>query len=129
MGPSNYFKDHTKPQEYLEKSLFLPYINNEKDHPKANLNKKRFEELNFFLMIKFKHDPIIFPKESSWFGEMNDKGEIKPMEETKLYKENKFGLKTLNEQERIGREEIDGVHLMFRNDHIQDIFIKKGLSK
>jgi palmitoyl-protein thioesterase len=80
-------------------------------------------------MVKFMHDPIIYPKESSWFGEMNEKGEIKPMEETKIYKENKFGLKTLNDQSRIAREEIDGVHLMFRNDHIQDIFVNKGLNK
>ena len=97
IGPSNYFKDHKKFQEYLDKSLFLPYINNEKDHPKANLNKKRFEELNYFLMVKFMHDPIIYPKESSWFGEMNENGEIKPMEETKIFKENKFGLKTLKD--------------------------------
>ena len=45
----------------MDNSIFLPYLNNEKDHPKANLNKKRFEQLNHFLMVKFLHDPIIFP--------------------------------------------------------------------
>ena len=61
IGPSNYFKDHRKLGEYMDNSIFLPYLNNEKDHPKANLNKKRFEQLNHFLMVKFLHDPIIFP--------------------------------------------------------------------
>ena len=77
--------------------MFLPYINNEKDHPKANLNKKRFEQLNYFLMVKFMHDPIIYPKESSWFGENNADGKVEAMEDTKVYKDNLFGLKTLNE--------------------------------
>jgi len=43
IGPSNYFKDHNNMGEYLEKATFLPYLNNEKDHPRANRNKKKFE--------------------------------------------------------------------------------------
>jgi len=97
--------------EYTNKSAFLPYLNNEKDHPQANLYKKRFENLNFFTMIKFMHDPIIYPRESSWFGETNPDGKVIPMEETRIYKENTFGLRTLSEEGRIEKQEIDGVHL------------------
>jgi hypothetical protein len=77
--------------------MFLPYLNNERDHPKSSSNKKRFESLNFLAMIKFSQDPIIYPLESSWFGESLADGSVVPMEETHIYKENKFGLKTLNE--------------------------------
>jgi len=28
--------DHKKYDEYRDSSIFLPYLNNEKDHPKAN---------------------------------------------------------------------------------------------
>ena len=68
IGPSNYLRDHKKQNEYLEHSTFLPYINNEIDHSKRKSNKKRFESLNYITMVKFLKDPIIYPKESSWFG-------------------------------------------------------------
>ena len=48
-------------------------------------------------MVKFKNDPIIYPKESSWFGETMPDGHVVPMEETRIFKENLFGLKTLAE--------------------------------
>lgn len=48
-------------------------------------------------MIKFTRDPIIYPRESAWFGESLADGRVVPMEDTKIYKDNKFGLKTLNE--------------------------------
>jgi len=38
------------------------------------------------------------------------------MEETRIFKENLFGLKTLNDEGRLEKKEIDGVHLQFRND-------------
>ena len=95
IGPSNYFKDHSNLEEYLEKATFLPYLNNEKDHPKANRNKKKFEQLNSMYMIRFKRDPIIFPMESAWFGETSPDGIVLKMEETEIFLGNTFGLKTL----------------------------------
>ena len=82
-------------EEYLEKATFLPYLNNEKDHPKANRNKKKFEQLNSMYMIRFKRDPIIFPMESAWFGETAPDGTVLKMEETEIFLANTFGLKTL----------------------------------
>jgi hypothetical protein len=40
------------------------------------------------------------------------------MEETALFKDNLFGLKTLADQGRIEKKEIDGVHIEFNNKHI-----------
>ena len=71
IGPAGYFKDHKNRVEYLESATFLPYLNNERDHPNSTKNKRRFEQLNFLTMVKFSHDPIIFPQESSWFGEID----------------------------------------------------------
>lgn len=81
--------------------MFLPYLNNERDHQKSKIYKKRFESLNHFLMVKFTHDPIIFPRESSWFGQNDGNGKTIPMEETQIYKENTFGLQTLAQEGRI----------------------------
>lgn len=111
LGPANYFRDHTNLSEYIDKATFLPYLNNEKDHPQANKNKKKFEQLNSFLMLKFKFDIIIYPQESAWFGELSPDGNVLSYEETKLFKENTFGLKTLHDQGRIFKEEIEGGHL------------------
>lgn len=46
------------------------------------------------------------------------------MEETELYKKNKFGLKTLNEEGRIFKHEINGEHLEYGTDVIADVFVK-----
>lgn len=46
------------------------------------------------------------------------------MEDTDLYKQNKFGLKTINEQGRIFKHEIDGEHLEYGTDIIADVFVK-----
>ena len=85
IGPANYFKDNKNREDYLAYSVFLPYLNNEKNHPKYNQYKRRFESLNFFTMYKFDQDPIIFPNESTWFGERDANGKIIKMENTKLY--------------------------------------------
>ena len=42
IGPAGYFVDPTNVAEYMDKAVFLPYLNNEKEHPKFNQNKKRF---------------------------------------------------------------------------------------
>ena len=118
MGPAGYHRDHNNFESYLEHSAFLPYLNNEKYHAKTNMNKQRFESLNHLLMVKFMYDPIIYPMESAFFGEINSDGKEVPMEQTTIYQQNTFGLRTLNESGRIDRQVIDGVHLMFRNEHI-----------
>ena len=75
-------------------------------------------------MVKFTKDPIIYPIESSWFGLTDKDGKVVPMEETTIFKENLFGLKTLSDEKRIEKKEIDGVHLQFEHGpFIKEIFI------
>jgi palmitoyl-protein thioesterase len=116
-------KDHRYRNEYAEHAKFLPFINNEKDHPKKELNKKRFTQLNLLTMIKFKYDPIVYPRESSWFGEDAPDGKHLLMEDTDIFKKDTFGLKTLNDQGRIDKKEIEGVHLQMTNNHIKEIIV------
>jgi len=84
----------------------LPLLNNERGHPKSEINKKRFAHLNWFVMVKFSWDPMVYPRESSWFGENGPDGKTFPMEETSLFKEDKFGLKSLADEGRIEKKEI-----------------------
>ncbi len=55
-------------------------------------------------MIKFLRDPIIYPIESSWFGQISSDGKLIKMEETEIYKQNTFGLRTLDEEGRLFKE-------------------------
>lgn len=75
-------------------------------------------------MVKFKKDQIIHPLESSFFGQYNAEGKELKMEDTEIYKKNKFGLKTLNEQGRIFKYDIDGEHLEYGTNIIADVFVK-----
>ena len=61
VGPAGYHRDHSSMENYLAYSAFLPYLNNEKHHALYNQNKRRFEDLNHLLMVKFMYDPIIYP--------------------------------------------------------------------
>ena len=70
-------------------------------------------------MIKFAQDPVIHPIESSWFGQVSPSGEVIPMEDTAIYQDNKFGLKTLHEQERIFKHSVEGEHLQYGPEYIQ----------
>lgn len=48
-------------------------------------------------MIKFSRDPVIYPTESSLFGNINLDGHVDTMENTRAYKEDLFGLRTLHQ--------------------------------
>ena len=84
-------------EAYLEDSIFLPYINNEKQNEFWDQNKKRFSSLNRVELVKFGADTIIYPKESTQFGSFDFDGKLLKMQDTDLYKDDTIGLKTLHE--------------------------------
>ena len=45
------------------------------------------------------------------------------MEETTIYKDNTFGLKTLQEQVRIFKHSVDGEHLQYGPEYIQQTIV------
>ena len=111
------FRSTRNKEDYLRNNIFLPYLNNEKAHFKENQYKQRMEALNSFTMFRFTQDPIIYPHESAWFGEVSADGKTTvPMEETTIYLKNTLGLKTLNEEKRIAKKEIEGFHLQLSDE-------------
>ena len=46
------------------------------------------------------------------------------MEKTAIYTQNLFGLQTLDETGRVFKHKIEGVHLEFKDEHIQGIFVE-----
>ena len=66
LGPAGYFYDTKDRETYLEKSIFLPDLNNERNFDETA--KENIQKLKGFLAVMFSKDEVIFPKESAWFS-------------------------------------------------------------
>lgn len=107
---AQYFRDVENFDTYLQKSVFLKYVNNEliKDLDYYN----NMIVLNKFVMVMFDRDETLVPKESAWFFDLEqDTGEIIPFEETESYIYDMIGLKYLHSKNKIDFLKIDDLHL------------------
>ena len=111
---AQYFKDPSYYDTYLERNVFLPDINNEREGERNPLYKKNLSSLERLVLLKFEDDSVVEPAESSLFGfwetdEDEEKGEgrrrsrgearkIVPLCESRLYREDWLGLRALDER-------------------------------
>ncbi|KAJ5481223.1 hypothetical protein N7475_000035 [Penicillium sp. IBT 31633x] len=122
--PAQYFRDPTELDLYLEHSNFLADINNERA-VKNETYKKNLASLNRFAMFMFEDDTIAIPKESALFSEVNaTTGEVTPLRERPIYKEDWLGLKQLDEQEKLDFKTIPGQHMDLSKSILRDAFIQ-----
>lgn len=101
---------------YITHSQFIAEINNE-----VTINpiyKQRLSALKRFVMVKFTGDTIVDPVESEWFGffAYGNISRIVPLEESRLYKEDRLGLKALDESKRLVRVSLPGDHLQISRE-------------
>ncbi|EYC11577.1 hypothetical protein Y032_0050g1986 [Ancylostoma ceylanicum] len=122
---AQYWHDPLHEDEYRKKSIFLADINNERDINQEY--KKNLLNLKNLLLIKFKGDNMVVPKESSWFGfyKEGDLDTILPMNETRLYQEDRIGLRKLDETGRLHFLAVEGDHLKID----KETFIKEVIEK
>lgn len=67
-GPAGYFRDPHHMNQYLNDSVFLASLNNERgDSNTLTSQKTNFENLNGALLVMFEQDSMVYPKESEWF--------------------------------------------------------------
>ncbi|KAE9420501.1 hypothetical protein Angca_003022, partial [Angiostrongylus cantonensis] len=122
---AQYWHDPLHEEEYKERSIFLADINNERViNPDY---KKNLLKLKNVLLIMFEQDEMVVPKESSWFG-FYKKGHldiILSMNQTKLYEEDRIGLKKLNETGRLHFLGVKGNHLRIG----REVFVKEVIDK
>ncbi|KAJ8754398.1 hypothetical protein K2173_002849 [Erythroxylum novogranatense] len=112
-APAGYTKIPYALKEYLEGCKFLPIINNELPGQFNPLLKQRFSNLSNLMLIMFEQDAIIIPKESSLFGFYEDgsTSTVLPMQQTNIYIQDLFGLKTLDEAGKIKTATVPGIHV------------------
>ncbi|CAI4222714.1 unnamed protein product [Auanema sp. JU1783] len=133
---AQYWHDPYNEELYVNKSLFLADINNEKnyfkgiykDDIKKKMYRKNLLKLKNMLLIKFTKDKMIIPKESSWFQYFAPgTKDIQPLNETKLYKDDMIGLKKLVESGKVKFLEIEGDHLQITNEEFKEHVIEPYL--
>jgi len=133
---AGYWKDPHKFPKYQKYSSFLANLNNqstsEKELHKFNTQwKLNFIKLNNFVMIGGPQDGVITPWQSSQMGSYLEDGIYKnnlkeipvvDMRSLKIYKDDVFGLKTLDKANKIHTYTFDGVehHQWTRNKTIFD---------
>ncbi len=118
VAPLTYWRDWRNLAEFMTHSIFLPDFNNllEKKNPTY---KKEMEALEHLVLFKWASDQAIYPRDSEWFGEFDDKGNVVHMEDTDMYKGDWLGLKTLQETGRLIKHEIPGDHMAYSLEVIQ----------
>uniref|UniRef100_A0A1L8DPR4 Palmitoyl-protein thioesterase 1 n=2 Tax=Nyssomyia neivai TaxID=330878 RepID=A0A1L8DPR4_9DIPT len=104
---ATYWHDPLNEDAYRAGSTFLADINNERQINQDYIDN--LKKLENFVMIKFLNDTIVQPKESSWFGfyAPGSDEEIVPLEKSRIYQEDRLGLKSLS----LKMIECEGNHL------------------
>ena len=112
IGPAGYYRTAAHLDDYKNSESFLVQLNNEGLNVDED-GKKRFSELDSLMLIGFKNDKMISPKESAEFFEYDENYELKPMNETNAYINDLFGLQTLDKKKAIHVHYLDGEHTEF----------------
>ena len=110
-APANLYKDPEVYDRYLAHSLFIARLNNEVDF--SQKLKEKFMQVEKYLFIRWADDSVIIPRETSWWGEFDRKYNIITRFDTRLYKEDLIGLKTLEEQNRTQFIYFPGDHMYY----------------
>lgn len=113
LAQATYWHDPLNEELYKNYSTFLAEINNER-----TINQKYVDnllKLKNFIMIKFENDTIVQPVDTEWFG-FYKPGQAKETEDLRsstIYKEDRLGLKQLDDDSRLQFFATPGNHLEF----------------
>lgn len=121
-GPSGYFRVSNHLERYKESKSVLLDVNNQGKTYDKNA-KSRFLNLEQLVLIQFKRDTMITPRESAFFNELDEKHNLVDMKDTEIYKKDLFGLKTLEEQGKIIRYLVDERHCYYSWEDINNYVI------
>jgi len=94
----NYWNDPLHQQLYLEYCNFLPVINNQVVSNSSQAYKSSFARLKNLVLIGGPDDDVIMPWQSSHFATSDGNDTIIPMKDQEWYKNDSFGLRTLDER-------------------------------
>lgn len=123
---AQHFKDPNNLDAYFQHNQFLLDINNDNpDESKRNATyAENLKQLEAFYMYIFESDTVVVPKESGWFALHDPKdSKIKYLKDLSVYREDRLGLKKLDEEGKLYFRMLPGQHLKLSNE-----FIRKELA-
>ncbi|CAH9145932.1 unnamed protein product [Cuscuta epithymum] len=125
LAPSGYVRLADDIPGYLDGCKFLPRINNEIPNVNNTLHKQRFTSLQNLILIMCESDGVVKPPLSSWFGYYpdGDFSQVLPPEQTILYKDDLFGLRTLDEAGKVKFIKVPGTHLAITIPELQEFVV------
>ena len=111
---SDYWKDPTDRQTYLERSRWLADINNERVEKTASYRDNMLA-LERYVLVEAMNDTTVMPSvsESHGFYEWGGHGTVLTLRQTDGYREDALGLRTLDGSGRLVIERYEGDHLQF----------------
>lgn len=111
---AEYWHDPKHESDYKAKSAFLADINNENSINETYRNN--LLALDNMVLVEFLQDHVVVPRETSLFGfyASGQSKQMIPLENSRLYKEDRLGLRELNSSGRLHMISLPGDHLQFR---------------
>lgn len=125
---AEYWHDPLREHEYKRASVFLADINQE--NFMNHTYKDNILKLDNMLLVMFKDETIVVPKESEWFGfyKPGQDKELYSLQESPLYTQDRLGLKAMLEQGRLSFIALDGDHLRFTFKWFKEVIIAQWLA-
>jgi len=126
LAPANYLylPDPKYYDAMIAGEIYLPIINNMKQHSKFDQYKQRFSALNRVQFVLFELDTVVNPKISTHFGTRDFQGNELGLTETAIYKNNTIGLSDLNDAGKLSLLNIPNKgHLDFSKSDVLNSFI------
>ncbi|KAL3082604.1 hypothetical protein niasHT_038193 [Heterodera trifolii] len=126
---AQYWHDPNLAEGYRRANIFLADVNCERSCDSTY--RDNMAKLRNFVLVGFSNDHKLVPKETAWFGFYadNDTQTIVPMEQTEIYKQDRIGLKTLNESNRLHFLTFNGEHLQIPTDLFISEIVEKYLKE
>ncbi|KAK6346730.1 hypothetical protein TWF696_006842 [Orbilia brochopaga] len=124
--PAQYYRHPSEEQmqKYLESSGFLADVNNEREVKNGNYSSNLAGMEGGLVLYKFDEDQVIIPKESVWFADVKEDGEVRWLTDRKMYTEDWLGLKRLDKAGKLKFLKTGGQHMHITDDLLKEVYTK-----
>jgi len=123
LAQANYYRDSRDLNTYRKYCRFLPFINNEVTGRENATYIDNFKSLEKLVLVMANNDTMVIPKESEHFGYFKDGSDEEQiaMKDAPWYTEDWFGLRSLDEANKLDFFSTPGNHLGFTVGFISKI--------
>lgn len=120
-APTEYYRPWWNLDRYYNSSQYLPYINNELDYQESY--RVNMQQLTNFGLWKWTEDAVVHPRESEWFYQYGPRRNLEDVYDTKFFKDDLFGLKTLHTAGKLYFYSGPGNHMHLTDAMIDDYLV------